>query len=218
MPDLVSWKDLKEDYDMKDLTHYAVLAEMFRYPKKGLDIYSEKWKNIITKYDAELVSKLNPFISHIREKEISFQQEYYIRTFDVQAVCYLDIGYILYGEDYKRGVFLVNIKKEQDKAGNDCGYELADHLPNILTLLPKLQDAKLAEEMVYSLLVPSLYEMIAKFRSNNLYKDLLEILVAIMEADYPVSSFEKFVFSNQNGTNFLENFPIEKDIREGCSV
>ena len=69
----------------------------------------------------------------------SFQQEYYISTFDVQAICFLDIGYVLFGEDYKRGIFLVNIKKEQIKAGNDCGSELPDHLPNILTLLPKMQ-------------------------------------------------------------------------------
>ncbi|GAB1450220.1 hypothetical protein MASR2M47_02760 [Draconibacterium sp.] len=204
---------------MKDLTHYTVLAEMFRYPTKGMDTYCETWRSIIIKYDPELALKLEPFITHIQEREVSFQQEYYIRTFDVQAVCFLDLGYIIYGEDYKRGVFLVNIKKEQDKACNDCGCELADHLPNILTLLPKLEDTKMAEELVYSLLIPALHEMIAKFRSTaNFYKELLEILVAIMEADYPVSGFERFVFSPDIKSNFLENFPQEKDITEGCSV
>jgi nitrate reductase assembly molybdenum cofactor insertion protein NarJ len=216
---LVLWKNLNGDYDMKDLTHYTVLAEMFRYPTKGLDTHSERWRNIITQRVPELAFKLEPFISHIHEKHVSFQQEYYIRTFDVQAVCFLDIGYILYGEDYKRGVFLVNIKKEQDKAGNDCGYELADHLPNVLTLLPKLEDSKLAEELVFSLLIPSIHEMIAKFRStSNFYKELLEILVAIMEADYPFSGYERFIFSPESKNNFLENYPQERDITEGCSV
>ena len=61
--------------------------------------------------------------------------------------------------------------------------------------------------------------MISKFRSNiNLYKGLLEILVAIMEMDYPVSEYEKFVFNAKNKINFLENFPQEKDIPEGCNV
>lgn len=215
---MVSWKNLNVDYDMKDLTHYTVLAELFRYPTTGMNTYSVEWRNIIDRYNPELTLKLEPYIDHIQEKNLSFQQEYYISTFDVQAVCFLDIGYILYGEDYKRGVFLVNIKNEQDKAGNDCGCELADHLPNILTLLPKLQDTKLAEELIYSILIPTLHEMIAKFRANtNLYKGLLEILVAIMEADYPILGYERFIFSPLSKINFLESFPQEKDIPEGCN-
>ncbi len=203
---------------MKDLTNYTALAEMFRYPTIEMGTYSDIWRNIIALYDLEMILKLDPFITHIQETPVSFQQEYYIRTFDVQAVCFLDIGYILFGEDYKRGVFLVNIKREQEMAGNDCGSELADHLPNILTLLPKLQDAELAEELIYSLLIPVIHEMISKFRSStNLYKGLLEILVAIMEMDYPVSGYEKFIFSAQNKTDFLESFPQGKDIPEGCN-
>ncbi len=204
---------------MKDLTHYTALAEIFRYPNTEMNTFIGAWRNIIAQYDSNMMLKLDPFITHIQEKPISAQQEYFISTFDVQAVCYLDIGYILYGEDYKRGVFLVNMKREQELAGNDCGVELADHLPNILTLLPKLKDTDLAEEMVYSLLIPAISEMISKFRSNtNLYKGLLEILVAIMEMDYPVSDYEKFIFSAQNKIGFLENYPQEKDIPEGCNV
>lgn len=204
---------------MRDLTHYTALAEIFRYPTTEMNSFIGAWKDIIAKYDPEMMLKLETFITHIQEKPISVQHEYYISTFDVQAVCFLDIGYIIYGEDYKRGVFLVNMKREQELAGNDCGVELADHLPNILTLLPKLKDTDLAEEMVYSLLIPTLKEMISKFRSNvNLYKGLLEILVAIMETDYPVSDYEKFVFNAKNKINFLENFPQEKDIPEGCNV
>lgn len=221
MPDLVLWKNPNGDYNMKDLNHYTVLAEMFRYPTKGMETFSESWRNIIEQYDPELKVKLEPFISLINEKPVAVQQEYYISTFDVQAVCFLDIGYILYGEDYKRGVFLVNIKKEQEMVGNDCGQELADHLPNILTLLPKLRDTKFAEELICSLLIPVLHEMIAKFRSiSNLYKGLLEILVAIMEIDYPVSGYEKFIFSPQGNVNFLENYPQEEDLKEGeaCKV
>lgn len=186
---------------------------MFRYPNDDLKTYSEKWGNIISVYDPELTLKLNPFIAHISEKPLSFQQEYYISTFDVQAMCFLDIGYVLFGEDYKRGVFLVNIKKEQIKVSNDCGSELPDHLPNILTLLPKMQDMNLAEELIYSLLIPAIHEMIVKFSNGtNLYKGLLEILVTIMESDYPVSNYERFDFGRRRKTNLFENSPFGEDI------
>lgn len=198
---------------MKDLTHYKLLAEMFRYPSDDLKTYSGKWRNIISVYDPELILKLDPFTTHINEKTLFFQQEYYISTFDVQAMCFLDIGYVLFGENYKRGVFLVNIKKEQIKACNDCGSELPDHLPNILTLLPKIHEADLAEEFIYSLLIPAIHEMISKFRNaDNLYKGLLEILVTIMETDYPVSAFERFCFGVRNKTDLFESFPQGKDI------
>ena len=200
---------------MKDLTHYTKLAEMFRYPSDEMKAYSGTWRNIILAYNPELILNLDPFTSHINEKPLSFQQEYYISTFDVQALCFLDIGYVLFGEDYKRGVFLVNIKKEQIKAANDCGSELPDHLPNILTLLPKLQDAELAEELVYSILIPAIHEMISKFRKGtNLYKRLLEILVTIMETDYPVSAFEKFNFGARDKTDFHKSFAQGKDITD----
>lgn len=196
---------------MRDLTHYKLLAELFRYPSDDLKAYSEKWREVISLYDAPLSDKLDLFITHINERPLAFQQEYYISTFDVQAMCFLDIGYVLYGEDYKRGVFLVNIKKEQIKAENDCGSELPDHLPNILTLLPKIADADLAEELIYSLLIPALHELILKFRdASNIYKGLLEILVRIMETDFPVSSFERFTFNTRRNTDLFGNPPIEK--------
>lgn len=192
---------------------------MFRYPTDDLKTFSRKWRDIISVYDPELILKLDLFTTHINEKPLPFQQEYYISTFDVQAMCFLDIGYVLFGEDYKRGVFLVNIKKEQIKACNDCGSELPDHLPNILTLLPKIKDQELAEELIYSLLIPAIHEMIFKFRNgSNLYKGLLEILVTIMETDYPDSTYERFDFGRRKKTDLFENSPIGKDIPDGFKM
>jgi|LSQX01.3.fsa_nt_gb nitrate reductase assembly molybdenum cofactor insertion protein NarJ len=186
---------------MKDLTHYTLLAEMFRYPSDDMKDYPEKWNEILSRYDDSLRPPLDRFTAHIREKPLSFQQEYYISTFDVQAMCFLDIGYVLYGEDYRRGIFLVNIKKEQIKAKNDCGSELPDHLPNILTLLPKIAEPDLAEELIYSMLIPAINRMVLEFRDiSNLYKGLLEVLAGIMEADFPCSDFERFTFNVKKST------------------
>lgn len=200
---------------MKELSHYKLLAEMFRYPSLDLKTYFGKWRDIIAAYDRRLARKLDPFITHITEKPLSFQQEYYVNTFDVQAMCFLDVGYILFGEDYKRGIFLVNIKKEQLKVCNDCGSELPDHLPNILTLLPKMKDADLAEELICSLLIPTIHEMISRFRNvDNLYRGLLEILVTVMETDYPVSRFERFDYGARKNTGRKENYPAGKDFHD----
>lgn len=97
-------------------------------------------------------------------------QELHTRTFDVQAITSLDIGYTLFGEDYKRGALLANLSSEHKRAGNDCGAELGDHLTNVLRLLPKMTDATLREEFVRVLLAPALREMVREFEPERLAK------------------------------------------------
>lgn len=190
--------NLKGDYNMKDLSHYAVLSDLFRYPEKDMCNLAWGWTEILNGYETTLVDRLTPFILHLEEKPLSYQQEYYVSTFDVQPICCLDIGYVLFGEEYRRGEFMVHIKKEQLSAGIDCGSELPDHLTNILTLLSRMKDEELAGELIYSLLIPALSQMILKFREKkNHYKDLLEILKTVMEKDYPSSSYEKFQFPDR---------------------
>jgi nitrate reductase molybdenum cofactor assembly chaperone len=178
---------------MRDLGHYAILAGMFSYPSERENQRTADLRNIVMKYAPDLSNYLESFISHIENKKVEYRQEYFVSTFDVQPLCCLDIGYVLFGEDYRRGQFMANLRMEHRKAGNDCGKELPDHLPVILNLLPKLADEKFAEEIVWSLLIPAVNEMITGFRSDgNHYKGLLKILLAIMNMDYPVSEFERF--------------------------
>ncbi|RIH64220.1 hypothetical protein D1164_02510 [Mariniphaga sediminis] len=199
---------------MKDLTHYTDLAAIFRYPTPKRESFIGVWRKIIWNGLTEQGPKLEMFITHVQEKTIAAQQEYYISTFDVQAVCYLDIGYVLYGEDYNRGIFLANMKKEQENAGNDCGSELPDHLPNMLTLLPKLGDQNLAEELVVSIMIPALEKMIESFQAtDNVYKGMLEVLLNVMKNDYPASEFERFNFSSQEKARSFECLPQWRNIK-----
>lgn len=199
---------------MRNLNHYTILADVFKYPEKGRNKSLSGLTEIVSKLAPKMTPKVQPFVVHIEQKPISEQQEYYIATFDVQALCFLDIGYVLYGEDYNRGVFLVNMKNEQEKAGVDCGSELPDHLPNILTLLPRFQDEKIAEEMICSILIPALEKMIESFNSNdNVYKGMLKVLMKIMENDFPESDFERFNFSSQEKAKSFECLPQWRNIK-----
>lgn len=191
---------------MKGLSHYTVLAKLFRYPSDDLRKYTGRWKSIISKYDQGLSSYLEPFIEMIDNKTLEYQEEYFVSTFYVTPLCCLDIGYVLFGEDYRRGEFMANLSREHRLAGNEYSTELPDHLPVLLTLLPKMKDADLAEELAYSLMIPALHEMINTFKTDgNVYKDLLRLLAAVMEKDFPESKYEKFTFRKE-----MINKPAEK--------
>lgn len=199
---------------MNHLKHYGILAEIFRYPSENQENHIGEWRKVIWNTLPAMGSLLEGFVSHIHDKSLAARQEYYISTFDVQAVCFLDIGYVLYGEDYNRGVFLANMKREQENAGNNCGSELPDHLPNVLTLLPKMRDANLAEELVVSMIIPALEKMIDQYpHTDNVYYGMLRILLALMEDSFPDSVCEKFSFSSQEKAKSFECFPQWNNIR-----
>ena len=112
-------------------------------------------------------------------------EELYTHTFDVQAIAYLDVGYVLFGEDYKRGHFLVKMQGLQREYGNDCGTELPDFLPNILTLLPRLSDRQETAELVNSIVLPAIDKMIQGFKENgNIYRDVLQTVSGVLREDY----------------------------------
>ncbi len=94
----------------------------------------------------------------------------FTRSFDVQAITTLDLGYVLFGDDYKRGAVLVNLNREHREAGVECYSELADHLPNILRLLAKMQKPDLRSELVEKIVAPALQRIIAEFNPEKMEK------------------------------------------------
>lgn len=193
MQDSVLLTNPREDFKMQDLNHYALMSEMFRYPSGDLKEYIPEMVALVRNYDPEAEPEFREFIDHVCFKPLTYQQEYFVNTFYVHPVCCLDTGYVLFGEDYRRGIFMANLKKEHKETGNDCETELPDHLPVVLCLLPRLKDHELAEELVCCLLIAAVNEMIAGFGHNsNHYKNLLKILLTVMEKDFQASSCERF--------------------------
>ncbi|MCB0823648.1 MAG: hypothetical protein KDC09_13180 [Bacteroidales bacterium] len=190
--------DLKQDMINNTKEYYKILAEMFSYPEHHLTNRYEEFEDAMAFLLPEKKTEIKDlFLNH---KALSFkdQQEYYLKTFDVQAVCHLDIGYVLFGDDYKRAQLLVNLQAEHQKAGIDCGTELADHLPNILKLLVTTEDQDFANELGFVVLIPAIQFMILKFsNTENHYKGLLEILLELLKRDFKGEDLEEYVIPEQ---------------------
>jgi len=171
---------------MRNLDHYKVLANMFRYPDEHIAEYSSEFLMMILQELPDKAEEMQQLIDKHSQLSIRKQQEEYLKTFDVQAICYLDIGYVLFGEDYKRAQLLVNLQSEHEKAEVDCGSELGDHLPNVLTLLSKVTDPDFAEELGFIITAPAVRFMLTKFKNinYNYYKDLLEVLQEFLKRDF----------------------------------
>jgi nitrate reductase assembly molybdenum cofactor insertion protein NarJ len=153
---------------MIDRNHYRLIAALFEYPdvqfphrvsqiRAGLDGEYEK---------ATLL--LDKFLGYLPANDVLAMQELFTRSFDVQAIATLDLGYVLFGDDYKRGELLANLSREHTAVQNDCGSELGDHLPNLLRLISRLEDEELLEDLAYAIIAPALSEMIGEFSPDRI--------------------------------------------------
>ncbi len=184
---------------MRKLNHYKYIAELFRYPDDNFTAKAIDFaKNIAP--DFPFVSeKLNDFVGKIENLNTKELKEYYSKTFDVQAICFLDIGYMMFGEDYKRAQLLVNLQKEHKIAGVDCGTELSDHLPNVLCLLAQTKNNDFAEELGFIIVTSSVRFMLTKFKNeHNYYKTLLEVLLDMLQHDFDGNGLSEFAFSDDS--------------------
>lgn len=184
---------------MKNLHHYNILADLFRYPDENFQEYLDHSLVLILTGFSEKQQEVQQIIADHKQLSLKEQQEYYLKTFDVRPVCYLDIGYVLFGEDYKRAQLLVNLQTEHKNAGVDCGSELGDHLPNVLYLLSKTTDPDFAEELGFILTMPAVKFMLTKFDKigSNFYKALLEVLYESLKRDFKGENLQEFAVPEQ---------------------
>ncbi len=147
---------------------YAALAGLLDYPQEGFGAgVAEALPHLVPLYPAA-ADELTYFVEHISKLSLDQAQELYTRTLDVQAITTLDLGYVLYGDDYKRGELLANLNREHMDAGNDCGTELADHLPNLLRLMAMLGKTEFVDELVEHIIAPALRSMVREFDKKRL--------------------------------------------------
>ena len=208
--------------------HYAMLAQLFKYPTDMSYVtkVNECYAMIQEKYP-ELAVEFSSFVGYINSSDFFKIEETFNLTFHIQAICYLDLGYVLFGEDYKRGEFLVHMKVEHEKINHDYGCELADNLPVVLELVSLIKDDAFLDELGVRILIPSLEKMTKEFDQarialrekinkkkervvldkdeniGNIYGVPIRVLHKILLSDFANVKFDDNIFEPEYGRNFL---------------
>lgn len=220
---------------------YGRLAPLFDYPREDYPALVESARRLLSTSHPHAARQLESFAAvlpsaaqMLSRDGLDEMQEVFTRSFDVQATTTLSVGYIAFGDDYKRAELLVNLSREHRAAGVECGTELADHLPNILRLIARWQEQDLVTEFVHEILHPSVEQMIAEFGSerieerNRLYqkhfKTLIDssatrgtifrqplvALLMVLEQDFELSEPRQ----PERQSDFLRSIGRELDIEE----
>ena len=152
----------------KNINHYEKLAQLFQYPKSDYKERVKEAETVLAELYPDTLSTFKQFSDFVTNSSHDEITEVFTRTFDVQAITTLDVGYVLFGDDYKRGELLVNLNREHREAANECTDELADNLANLLSLLPKMQNHEIRDELVEIIIMPGLIKIINEFDSKNI--------------------------------------------------
>ncbi len=193
---------------MKNRDHYSLLANLLRYPEEDFMGHLKKSQEFLDEFYPEAGNELRPFSEYMSNCPLDNRQELFTKTFDVQPICYLDLGYVMFGEDYKRGAFLLNMKGEQQKINNDCGTDLPDNICNVMDLMTISEDDIFLTDLVQNIFIPCVKMMIGEFNSarvdmklkilrkmhraiiqeelnhGNVYKNCLTALLQVLIEDF----------------------------------
>lgn len=182
--DSVSGNDLYEEPDMNNETQRLLeaLADLFEYPDPDLREALDRAQRLIAHSEERVAIPFIAFTDIVGPMSLEEVQEAYIRTFELSAICTLEVGFHLFGESYKRGEFLAHLRAEEDPFELRQDSQLPDYLPVLLRLVGHLSDAELCRDLVGACILPATAKMGAALdEKQSAYMHLIATVTAALE-------------------------------------
>ncbi len=130
-----------------------------------------KWEDPVAA--RALVSAMRSFSDALNDLSDGEREELYTRTFDINPVSSLEVGWHLYGESYERGAFLVQMRDLLRRCGIEESSELPDHLTHTVLAVGRME-AEEAGKFVSGHLLKAIDKMLEGFADKgNPYEHVL---------------------------------------------
>ena len=162
------------------MKEYRLFADILDYPMPFLADRVNELLPLVAVVGQEAARLLERFREFIAETTPAKLEELYTGTFDLQPFCYPYAGYQLFGEEYRRGMFMARLREYYRTNGFAAGDELPDHLCVILRFLSGREVGEVEHELITDCLVPALKKMEAGFAGvANPYRGVLLSLILL---------------------------------------
>lgn len=161
---------------------YHAVAILLSYPEEDYPQRVEAGVRLATPECRELLEQFADSIQGLGTWEL---QELFTRTFDMNPVCSLELGWHLFGENYERGLLLVRMREELRRFGIQESTELPDHLTHVLDLLGHM-DHETGADFAAACVLPALEKMLDAIRGKeNPFESVLLAVQAFLRAQFP---------------------------------
>ncbi len=158
---------------------YTLIGNLLSYPEPRVITDLERLRELVPE-EGEALSPLGDFLE---AEDLKHVEELFTRSFDLNPSCCLEIGWHLFGEDYQRGEFLVNMRQSLAEEGLMESVELPDHISHCLFLLTRLE-AEDAEAFVRRFILPGLDKVLEGVEPENPYTCVIEVLRRLLESEF----------------------------------
>ncbi len=140
-------------------THFA---DMFDYPTDQSNLIEIVEEVIQGLKDVNPVAskELVYFYNYVKDVSIEILEESYTGIFEINPTIAPYIGYHIFGESYKRSIFLMELKKRFKEFDFSSGKELVDHISVVLRFFATHINAQLTKDLMSDALIPMLDRII----------------------------------------------------------
>ncbi len=138
---------------------FQLLADALDYPQLGLVDVVRECIALLAADNLAAAACLREFGAFVEKTPRGRLEEIYTSAFDLDAAWHPYVGYHLFGESYKRSVFMLELNERYRAHGFSVVGELPDYLAVLLRFLAVCDDQVLFEEIVHEALLPALDRM-----------------------------------------------------------
>ncbi|HEX7425178.1 MAG TPA: molecular chaperone TorD family protein [Terriglobales bacterium] len=167
---------------MPEATIYDALATLLIYPDAD---YPQRIEASVRLAPEECRGPLEQFAIQMRGLATDELQELFTRTFDLNPMCSLELGWHLFGENYERGLLLVRVREELRRHELKESTELPDHLTHVLRLVERMEH-EAAADFVAACVLPALEKMLQAMRDKkNPFENVLLAVRSLLHSQFP---------------------------------
>ena len=165
---------------------YLNFGDLLDYPTADLLAQARACADLLRIDYPEASGQIQGFSECVESTPLGRLEETYTGTFDMNPACYIFTGYILFGESFNRGKFLVRLQKEYRERCFSAGNELADHLAVMFRFMGILDpDEHTAQLLLKECFLPVLTKMNTGFKNENEnpnpYRQVLRAILSVLE-------------------------------------
>lgn len=145
---------------------YDQLAALLRYPDAAYLDGVDTCCRALAAAEPDVAARVEQFAAGVRQLPVAELEELFTRTFDINPVCSLEVGWQLFGEEYARGTFLVRMRQEMRRFGLAESTELPDHLTHVLAILGRMEPDR-ADDFATACVLPAVERMCASLAGKD---------------------------------------------------
>jgi nitrate reductase molybdenum cofactor assembly chaperone NarJ/NarW len=158
---------------------YSLFAEILGYPERPVEKAVRDCVAELAPEFPDAHTQLVDFESAVAGKNLGQLQEAYTNAFDLRPDCTPNLGYHLFGDDGRRGLFLAELKGRMEARGIPLGFELPDHISLLLRYLDAVEEER--PHVIADCLIPAVSRMVEVLGATyNPYEKALRALLSLL--------------------------------------